>query len=837
MRGVEYKLSILAAVGILAFPQSSYCQEGVIKGRVVDSITSLPIEFANVHFIGTTQSTYTQADGTFQLEYDKRADSVGVSYIGYRKMSKKIAGTDSLLFRLKYDSEELKEVTIIVSHGDRAESLIRKVIEHKAVNDPSRFDNYSFNSYNKAELDLNNFKPSHKEGIAFKMQSVFNKLDTGNNENQLPVYFVETYAKNYHSKNPNVDQEQIVAKKSLGLQTDVLIRKLEKFQFNINIYDNWIQIFNKTFAGPLAQQGFAYYKYYFNDSIKVNGHIQYQIEFEPRNNYENAFKGTMWINDSTYSVSKYQMSITQNANLNFIKNIRFTEDFGLYPDGKNGMIYMPEKYTSDVKFEAGWNLIGIPAPTHSDDLVMNYVNTKFFDSISVNRTEKHETIVEIRNQDLKKQYGNSNNFWAAHRIDSLTIHEASIYKMMDTMKQFKRFDIETKIAAFAGTGFWDVKDKFRFGPYSSFLSLDKVEGLRMRSGFWTLPDLFEKWTLYGYLAYGTKDGKFKGGLGIKYVHSKTRWNKTYIYSRSDYDVIIDYDDELDRDNLISSILRKNVPSFRSYIQELQLGHEHQITKNIVSHTSLTYRIYNPVFDFSYHPEDPKTDLPIDTAFRHILPIAEFNTNLRIAKDQKTVVVNYDLLNLINYNPVLSIGYTYGFETRKTEFSYQKIIVALEQNLKVPPKMLCYYRISAGITFGTVPYILLNVPRGNEFYVSSKYSFNTMIPYEFASDKFISLQTRFLGGGIMLDKIPLLQKLGWRERISFNTFMGGLSSENQKFNASNKINVANKTPFMEAGIGIENIFHAISVEYIKRFTYLQNPYAKKGGLYLGVQLSF
>jgi hypothetical protein len=113
----------------------------------------------------------------------------------------------------------------------------------------------------------------------------------------------------------------------------------------------------------------------------------------------------------------------------------------------------------------------------------------------------------------------------------------------------------------------------------------------------------------------------------------------------------------------------------------------------------------------------------------------------------------------------------------------------------------------------------------------------MTPYEFAADRYIGLHTRLSLGGVLFDKIPLLQKLGWRERISYNIYWGDMTQENKAYNKKSNFNLTGNKPFMEAGIGIENIFHLLSIEYYRRFTQLINPYAKKDGIYLGVHLSF
>lgn len=50
--------------------------------------------------------------------------------------------------------------------------------------------------------------------------------------------------------------------------------------------------------------------------------------------------------------------------------------------------------------------------------------------------------------------------------------------------------------------------------------------------------------------------------------------------------------------------------------------------------------------------------------------------------------------------------------------------------------------------------------------------------------------------------------------------------NVEYNKNTNYNQLGKTPFIEAGMGIENIFHVLGIEYYHRLNYLNNPYAKK-----------
>ena len=150
-----------------------------------------------------------------------------------------------------------------------------------------------------------------------------------------------------------------------------------------------------------------------------------------------------------------------------------------------------------------------------------------------------------------------------------------------------------------------------------------------------------------------------------------------------------------------------------------------------------------------------------------------------------------------------------------------------------------WNLEAGKVLGALPTLLLQVPTGNDAFVMSRNVFNTMTPYEFSADRYVSLRSRLALGGMLFDHVPFLQKLGWRERLTFNAFWGDLSSENRAFNAAQNPLAPNSQPFMEAGAGIENIFHLFSIDVMRRLNYLDAPGAagNRTGIYFGLKTFF
>ena len=45
------------------------------------------------------------------------------------------------------------------------------------------------------------------------------------------------------------------------------------------------------------------------------------------------------------------------------------------------------------------------------------------------------------------------------------------------------------------------------------------------------------------------------------------------------------------------------------------------------------------------------------------------------------------------------------------------------------------------------------------------------------------------------------------------------------------------PYMEAGVGVDNLFRVLRVDYVWRLTYRRNPNACKGGIRIAMHFTF
>jgi len=173
-----------------------------------------------------------------------------------------------------------------------------------------------------------------------------------------------------------------------------------------------------------------------------------------------------------------------------------------------------------------------------------------------------------------------------------------------------------------------------------------------------------------------------------------------------------------------------------------------------------------------------------------------------------------------------------------EFNYFKVAFRISDKLKLFPYGHMTYAVEAGNVFGTVPYPLLYVHRGNESSLFDYTAFNLMNHYEFISDRYASLCAEHHFDGYALRKIPLIRKLDWREILSARILFGHLSDENKEILVDDAL-VSNirSTPYVEAGVGLENILKLIRIDALWRLTYLDLPNASNLGIRVSMQLLF
>lgn len=140
-----------------------------IDGRVVDAKTKTPISYANIYIKGSTVGTTTDDTGYYQITLTHPYDSLSAALLGYDEVTHLIKkqSKQHINFYLNESQSMLAEAVIVARKESLEDYLIRKILENKDKNDKKHLQNYSYESYNKIELDVKNLSEKFMDKKGF----------------------------------------------------------------------------------------------------------------------------------------------------------------------------------------------------------------------------------------------------------------------------------------------------------------------------------------------------------------------------------------------------------------------------------------------------------------------------------------------------------------------------------------------------------------------------------------------------------------------------------------------------------------------------------------------
>ncbi len=820
----NYIKGILLYLLILCCNLLANSQTTKIIGKVLDAETNEVIPFVNVFFKNTTIGTTSGFDGSFSLEIKLAGDSLTASCVGYYPQTLPITKGrfQEIVFKLMTDRVTLQEV--VVKPGENpAEIILKKIIKNKEKNNYENIDELKFEAYTKIQFDINNISDKFKERRIIKPFSfVFENMDTSvvNGKPYLPVFLSETVSERYFRRTPRSEKEIIKAVKVSGVENKSITQLLGDMYQKVNIYDNFLVVFEKNFVSPISNSGMAFYKYYLIDSAFIDNFWCYNIMFKPRRKQELTFTGNFWVNDTSFAIKSFEIRMEKGANINFINDMVIAHEFEKI---KDHWVIKRDKIIIDFNLiENNKNTTGFFGQrTVSYD---KYVLNKKYDDAFYS-TPTNIAIDE-------SSYYHDENYWQQARHDSLTKDEKFIYNMVDTLKTIPAFNSYVDIINTIFTGYY-VWDNIEIGPYASMYSFNEVEGHRFRLGGRTSNEFSTKLMLYAHLAYGTYDYTYKYNGGFLYMMSKL--------PRKSFGASVKYDTEqlgqsqnaFREDFFLASLLRRNPFDKLSMVNEYKVFYQHEWLSGFSNTFNFIHRNIYPIgsSEFNFYSQGKQE-------VRDYITTTEVRLDLRFAYKEKFILGEFERVSLGTKYPELDVQYTYGFKNFLSgDYEYHKLQANLKQWFRVGTMGYSKYVIEAGQIWGTLPYPLLKMHEGNETYVFDEYAFNLMNYYEFASDKYVSLYYTHHFEGLFLNKIPLMRKLKWREIVFGKALAGSLSSKNKEFGGFPNTLYGLTKPYFEVGAGVENIFKVLSVYGIWRLSYPQHENFNRFGLLFTLWVDF
>lgn len=847
-RGLAFLLSailFLLSGGMELSAQSTVTLNGLVR----DSLTHEPIPYAAVFLRGSDRGVLTNDNGKFKIVTAKNFTSIDVSSMGYESKTilPKKNGKYDLTIELKPIGVKLKEVIVkprkekYSKKNNPAVDFVNRIRNAKNQTDPKNNEFYNYDKYERITIALNNISPtSNKNLILKKFEFLKEHIDTSEISGR-PILNVSTREKAsqiHYRRDPESEKEVILGVRQAGLDDFVDQESMriiyEDFFSDIDLYKNDVNLLHNRFVSPLSTLAPDFYRFYLTDTVMVDNDMCIELSFVPRNSQSFGFTGKVFVPvaDTTMFIKKVVMNVPKEINLNFIERLYIEQEFEKAPDGSR--LLKRDDLTAEISIMPGTQGLYFRRNSGYDNHNFNPPeDTKVFKELG-NTIMLHDA--EVKDDD----------FWNSKRIVAISKREENVGGLAKLLRKIPLYYWGEKFLKIMVNGYVSTgkNSKFDIGPVNTVISSNHLEGARLRFGGITTANLCKRLFARGYAAYGTKDKvwKYQGELEYSFTDKKYHSREFPVHSLRathmyDVDMLGQHFAFANQDNMFLSLKRHT---------------DYQITYHRVSRLDYTLELRNNfsvVATFKHERQEATPWMTFITGygrkFGHY-DEASFSVQLRYAPGEKFYQAKTQRASINADAPVFTLTHTYApkgflgsmFEINKTELSVQK---------RFWFSAFGYLNtiVKGGHIWSKSAYPDLLIPNANLSYTIQPESFAMMEPMEFMNDSYASWDISYWANGAIFNYIPYFKKLKLREVFSFRGIWGHLSRKNNpeydsglfSFPQINNTVPMKHTPYMEAGVGIDNIFKILRLEYVWRLTYRDRPGIDKNGLRFSLHFTF
>ena len=824
-----------------------------ITGRVIDE-DGFAVSYASVQYRGHKIAVSSDSQGKFSIE--KHPGWVlTVSALSYKSQTISVnEKMDFIEVKLKDDSHKLNEVVVKTKRGkysrkdNPAVELMRRVIAAKKKTDLSNHDYYQYDKYQKITLALNDLKKEQLEGKFFsKRQYLLDQVETSpyNGKLTLPVSIDETVSQHIYRKDPKTEKDIIKGQQSNGIgqviQTGEILNTALKDAFtDVDIYDDYVRLLQYPFPSPIGRTGISFYHYYIEDTVYVERDLCYHLQFIPANSQDFGFRGELYVlADSSLHVKKCNLYMPHNTDVNYVKNMKIEQEYTRLDNGE--WVLSKDDMIAELHVNSMLQDLLVVRNTRLTDYAFDELPKILFkgkakvrhDMDAMNRDEAYWN--KYRQVDLTKSESSMDSF--IHRMENSKGFKYIIFFVKALMENYVEI----------GGGTDGKKSKFDLGPVNTYISKNFVDGIRLRLAGRTMAALNPHFFWDGYAAYGTKSNDWYTGNIFTYSLNKKKnspfefpmRNLTFEVSR---DVTSPSDENLlhNKDNFFMTFRAATQDEMFLYHRQ-KLAFTYETDWGFRFNTSLRFQSNRTVGNLHYYHLDGTevkkirmTDLNVGINYNP--GVTYVNTK------QQRLPINLD-------SPEIGLSHTMGFRGfmgGQYHSNITKLSIYKRQWLG-SWGYLDFHAIGQA-QWNKVPFPMLILPPINLSYFEQETTISLMKDWEFLNDRQVFWALSWDMNGKLLNRIPLIKKLKWREWFAIKGVWGHLTDKNNPYLEKNQgdgrlfkfpknSHVMNDTPYWECVAGVHNIFKFFSVEYVRRLTYLNNNNIDKWGIRFGFMMSF
>ena len=621
-------------------------------------------------------------------------------------------------------------------------------------------------------------------------------------------------------------KETIIGLKMAGLKQPVYELLGQEFM-PFDLSKKQLKILQFTFHNPFTTEGSLKYKFEITDTITTEKGKEIVVHFESKKNiFKNKIKGSVSINLKTFSIAKSTFYI------NSIINVKTETVFDWFNNGKS---WFPVSQTLLVTKGKGKHNIDFLGETVQFDNMTSSTSKKYDysndlyvkierDFTGYNFTEKPKK--QLYQIHIDKSATRTNPaFFKTILKDTLDNRSQNTYQTLDSLVTATK--IERKI--YFGKklingqipfGFVDVRarDLFKYNNY---------EGFRLGLGLSTNDRLLPYFKLFGYGAYGTKDGVFKGQFGNSFRVSKN--TDTWISGSFTNDLTEFADLSLLPDNKRFRLYDPrpfNISTFYNH-QSYELTFESKFIPKVETTLKINRSRIDPLFNYDFITPSKTYDI-------YNLTLATLS--LEWSPNSKFLQAPQEILEVEKGFPKVILQISHAIPNVLSDnIEFTKIDARIYQEKKHLSGQKTTFLLQTGINLGNAPLShLYSVAPNNldreailsRITFANKTSFETMYFNEFYSDRYSLFQLKHYFNKFQISK-SIKPTLILGSKVAF----GGFS------HPENHLGIAFKTMekgFYESGFELQNIFKGFGLSTYYRY----GPYQlEKFDRNIAIKLSF
>ena len=819
-----------------------------ISGVVVDAETGDTLLYPSASYKGHHVAVSGNAMGAYTIQRHN-GWQLTFSAVGYKSKTVNVtASTPSVLnVKLKPDTKQLSEVVVKSKRGkysrkdNPAVELMRRVIEAKKKTDLENHDFLQYSKYQKITLAVNDIKPSDLDsGFFAKKQWLIDQIETSpfNHKLILPVSVDETVTQHIYRKDPKTEKSIIKGQSSTGvnqlIQTgDILNVALKDVFTDVDIYDDYVRLLQYPFVSPIGKNAIGFYRYYIQDTVYVDRDLCYHLEFLPNNQQDFGFRGELYIlADSSLHVKRCDLTIPRRSDVNFVDNLHVTQQYTKLANGEWALTV--DDMIVEMRLAKAFGNFLVTRVTRLSDYAFDEIPRQLFKGKA---KERKEADAMMRDE----------AFWNQYRSVELTKSESSMDAFIHRIEQLKGFKYfifagKALIENFVETGDVNHPSKFDIGPVNTMISKNFIDGYRFRLSGQTTANLNKHWFASGYIARGIDSKKTYYDGQLTYSFNKKEYlprefpKRTITFSSS-YDVMAPSDKYMptDKDNVFTAFKWTTVDKMMFYNRQ-KLAFEYEQEWGLKTLAYIKREVNEAAGNIEFG--------------RQKLNTTELSLQLQLAPGRTYINTKQRRLPINLDAPVFGLGHTLGIKGfLGGDYRYNLTEASIYKRFWVGSWGKIDTYLKAGAQWNKVPFPLLIMPAANLSYIVEDGTFNLINNMEFLNDRYASLDVSWDLNGKILNRIPLLKKLKWREYIGVKCLWGDLTDKNNPMLPENvgdpelwqfpqgSYVMDPKRPYVELVAGVHNIFKLLHVEYVRRLNYKYLPTAHKDGIRFMVRMTF